>query len=319
MTAHVLDKHAEADAPQPVSRSRAPRRRNRMARVDSFYGYAFVAPVVVGFAVFVLVPVIGVVAFSVQDYNSFSGRSIFVGVENYTQLANDGVFARVLQNTAVFSLATIPAVLLLGLGLAVAVNSRIPGIAIFRTAYFVPVVVSMVAWSLVWNVLLQDSGGINGWLAMVGIDGPNWLADEAWAMPSLIALGVIKGVGVPMVLFLAALQNVPEELKEAARIDGATGWGVFRHVVLPLIAPTTIMVAILVTIGTLKAFAQIFVLTHGGPGISTAVLGFYIYQQAFEAFQVGYASAASIILLVLVLALTLLQWWTRKKWVFNES
>tara|TARA_Y100000817_G_scaffold310005_1_gene299974 strand:- start:334 stop:1299 length:966 start_codon:yes stop_codon:yes gene_type:complete len=296
-----------------------PVRRGRLERIDSLYGYAFIAPAVLGFIVFVAVPIVGVFAFSFQDYNSLSGRTSFAGFDNYAELVASGTFARVLQNTALFSAFVIPANILIGLALAVLVNQRIPGIAIFRTAYFVPVVVSLVAWSLVWEVLLQDSGGLNGWLAMVGIDGPNWLASTEWAMTTIIGVQVLKSVGVSMILFLAALQDVPVELIEASRIDGARRWQSFRHVTAPLIAPTTVMVGILATIGSLKAFAQVYLLTEGGPQLSTSILGYYIYEQAFRAFQVGYASTAAVFLFAIVLALTLLQWWTRKRWVFNES
>lgn len=313
-TAAAVRVLAESRPPKP----RAPRR-GRLERIDSLYGYAFIAPAIIGFIVFVGIPVFGVFAFSFQDYNSLSGRSSFAGFDNYVDLATNGTFARVLGNTAVFSAFVIPANIVLGLVLALLVNQRIPGIAIFRTAYFVPVVVSLVAWSLVWEVLLQDQGGINGWLALIGIDGPNWLADKDVALGTIIGVQVLKGVGVSMILFLAALQEVPQELVEASKIDGASRWQTFRHVVAPLITPTTMMVAILATINSLKAFAQVFLLTEGGPELSTAILGYYIYEQAFKAFQVGYASTAAVFLFAIVLILTLAQWWSRKRWVFNES
>ena len=313
----TIERTARGTSSPPAVRRRP--KRSKLERIDSLYGYLFVAPVVLGFLVFVALPILGVFAFSLQDYNTLSRRSSFVGMENYVDLATNGVFARVLGNTAIFSAFVIPASILLGLALAVMVNQRIRAISIFRTAYFVPVVISLVAWSLVWDVLLQDQGGINGWLAMIGIDGPNWLADKNVAMTTIIIVQVLKGVGVSMILFLAALQDVPAELVEAARIDGAGRWQTFRRVVAPLITPTTFMVAILATINSLKAFAQVYLLTEGGPELSTAILGYYIYEQAFKAFQVGYASTAAVVLFAIVLALTLLQWWSRRRWVFNES
>ncbi|WP_157428086.1 carbohydrate ABC transporter permease [Agromyces salentinus] len=321
-----MDSTVDPAAPDPRSgpseqkTGREPgRRRGHLARVDAAYGYAFIAPAVIGFVVFVALPIAGVFVFSVQDYNSLSGRSDFVGMENYERLLASDVFGTVLRNTAVFSAFVIPANLVIGLVLAVLVNQRIRAIAIFRAAFFVPVVISLVAWSLVWEVMLQDSGGLNGWLAMIGIDGPNWLADPEWAMTSIIFVQVLKGVGVSMILFLAALQEVPVELIEAARIDGAKPRQVFRSVILPLITPTVMMVAILATINSLKAFAQVFLLTEGGPGLSTSILGYFIYEQAFKAFQVGFASTAAVFLFLIVLLLTLLQWWSRRRWVFNES
>ncbi|MFK4836061.1 carbohydrate ABC transporter permease [Microbacterium sp. ZW T2_14] len=314
----TIERTERGTSSPPAAVRRRPKR-SKLERIDSLYGYAFVAPVVLGFLVFVALPILGVFAFSLQDYNTLSGRSSFVGVDNYVDLATNGVFARVLGNTAIFSAFVIPASILLGLALAVMVNQRMRAISIFRTAYFVPVVISLVAWSLVWDVLLQDQGGINGWLAMIGIEGPNWLADKNVAMTTIIIVQVLKGVGVSMILFLAALQDVPAELVEASRIDGAGRWQTFRHVVAPLITPTTFMVAILATINSLKAFAQVYLLTEGGPELSTAILGYYIYEQAFKAFQVGYASTAAVVLFAIVLALTLLQWWSRRRWVFNES
>lgn len=305
--------------PPPTELARQARRPGRLERRDAWWGYAFIAPVVIGFAVFVAGPLIGVFYYSFQDFNALSGKSEFVGFDNYTSLLTNEVFLTVLGNTAVFSLAVIPGYVLLGLALAVLINQRIPAIAIFRTAYFVPVVISLVAWSLVWDYLMQAEGGLNAWLAMVGIQGPNWLADPDWAMTSVIVVQILKGVGVSMILFLAALQDVPEELQEAAQVDGANRFQIFTRVVLPLISPTLILVSILATINSLKAFAQIYLLTQGGPGYSTSVLGFFIYDQAFKAFQIGYASTAAVFLFVIVLGLTLIQWWSRKRWVFNEN
>lgn len=300
--------------PPPASPRRYP-----LARRDAVYGYLFVAPQVIGFAVFVAVPLVSVFWFSLQDYNTFTGEQTFTGTANYERLVTDGTFATVLRNTAVFSLGVIPANVVLGMGLALLVNQQIPGIAIFRTAFFVPVVISLVAWSLVWDFLLQANGGVNAALAQVGIQGPNWLQDPFWAMASVTFVQVLKVVGISMVLFLAALQEVPKETVEAAQVDGASRVTIFARITLPLISPTVLLVAILATINSLKAFAQVFLLTEGGPGLSTAILGYYIYDQAFQAFQVGYASTLAVVMFVIVLALTLLQWLTRSRWVVDES
>lgn len=306
-------------SPHESAALRGPRARLSRRTVDSLYGYAFIAPALIGFVVFVLGPLVGAAYYSALDYNNLSGRSSFVGVDNYIELATGGVFATVLRNTAVFSLAVIPGNVVGGLLLAVLVNRQIPFIGIFRTAFFLPAVISLVAWSLVWEYMLQSNGGVNAWLAQVGITGPNWLADPTWAMATLVFVQLLKGVGISMVLFLAALQEVPEEILEAARVDGANRAQVFCRMTLPLISPAVLLVSILATINALKAFAQIFLLTEGGPGISTSVLGYYIYDQAFNAFQLGRASAAAVVLFGLVLVLTLVQWWSRKRWVFNES
>lgn len=305
---------------QARSPSRPPTRRPHLSRraAEAITGYAFVAPAVLGFAVFVVGPLAGAMYFSTLEYNTLSGQTSFAGLDNYRELATSGAFATVLRNTAVFSLAVIPGNLILGLLLAVLLNQRLPGIGFFRTIYFLPAVMSLVAWSLVWEYMLQANGGVNAWLSQIGISGPNWLADPAWAMASLIVVQVVKGVGISMILFLAALQDLPEEILEAGRLDGASRLVIFTRLSLPLISPTLLLVSILATINALKAFAQVFLLTEGGPGISTSVLGYYIYDQAFNAFQLGRASSAAMVLFVIVLAVTLLQWWSRKKWVFNE-
>jgi multiple sugar transport system permease protein len=294
-------------------------RSSSLARRDSAFGYLFTAPVLIGFAVFVLGPLISAFVFSFQEYNTFSGQSTFVGTANYEQLASDGTLALVLRNTGVFALGVIPANIVLGIVLAVLMNQKLRGISIFRAAFFVPVVISLVAWSLVWDYLLQNNGGVNAILQMVGIQGPNWLADPAWAMTSIVLIQILKGAGVSMILFLAALQEVPVEITEAASVDGASKARVFFSITLPLISPTILLVSILATINALKAFAQVFLLTNGGPENATSILGLYIYQQAFQAFNVGYASTLAMVLFLVVLILTLLQWWSRKRWIHNES
>lgn len=304
----------------PRKGSRNPRQgRTPLQRKDAAFGYLFTAPIIIGFAVFVLGPLISAFVFSLQDYNTFTGESAFVGLENYAALASDDTLNTVLINTAVFGLGVIPVNVVLGIILALLMNQNLPGISVFRAAFFVPVVVSLVAWSLVWEFMLQNNGGLNAVLASVGIDGPNWLGDPEWSMTSLIIVQIVKGVGVSMILFLAALQDVPTEISEAASVDGASKTRTFFSITLPLISPAILLVSILATINALKAFAQVFLLTGGGPQNSTNVLGLYVYQQAFQAFNVGYASTLAMVLFVIVLGLTLIQWWSRKRWVHSES
>ena len=170
-----------------------------------------------------------------------------------------------------------------------------------------------------WSFLLQADGGLNGFLSLLGIQGPNWLRGEFTAMVAVIIVQVFKNVGLNMILFLAALQGVPEEIGEAARIDGASAWRRFRSITLPMISPTVLLVMILTIVGSLEVFAQIAVLTGGGPGNSTTVLVYYLYQQAFRFNDFGYASAIAVLLFLIVLVLTLVQWQTRKRWVFHEN
>jgi len=234
-------------------------------------------------------------------------------------LLTDPQLPSVLLATVVFSGGIVVLNIALGLGLAVMLNRRFRGVTFFRTLFFSPVVVSVVAWTLVWGFLLQDNGGINGALSVIGIDGPNWLQSGDTAMIAVIVSQVVRSVGINMVLFLSALQGVPSELHEAARIDGAGSATIFFRITLPLISPTVLLTAIITIVGALQAFAQIAVLTGGGPGLSTTVLVYYVFQQAFEFNNIGYGSTLALMLLTFVMLLTLLQWQLRKKWVFYED
>jgi multiple sugar transport system permease protein len=287
-------------------------------RRDWLVGYAFVAPTVLGSVVLVLVPLGAVVWFSLNDWNVLASTFTFVGLDNYTTLFADPLFLDSLKASGLFSAGLVALNVSLALTLAVLLNQRLPGTTAFRTFFFSPVVVSLVAWSVVWGFMLQLDGGVNGFLSLIGIDGPNWLRRGPTALLSVIVVQVFKNVGLNMILFLAALQGVPQELVEAARIDRAGPWRIFRAVTLPLISPTLLLVTIITVIGSLEVFAQIAVLTGGGPGTSTTVLVYFLYQQGFQYHKFGYASAVGVVLFVIVLILTLLQWQSRKKWVHDE-
>ena len=282
-------------------------------------GYLFIAPQVLGFAAMLGVPVLMVFWYSLFDWHILRGTAPFVGLANYERMFTEPLFATVLQNTLTFTAGLVPLNLALALTLAVLLNQKLPGTTVFRTLFFAPVVVSLVAWAIVWQFLLQADGGINLALQSIGIDGPNWLRESRWAMPSVITVQLVKNVGLNMVLFLAALQSVPTDILEAARVDGAGPFKSFRRVTLPLIAPTVMLVSIITVIGSFQVFATITVLTAGGPGNATNVLVFYIYQQAFQRFTAGYAAAGAVILFGIVMLLTVIQWQLRKRWVFHEQ
>ena len=299
-----------------------PRRRRRglsFERRDALTGYLFIAPQLLGIVAFVLVPLGLIAYFSFHEWNVLAGTFTFVGVENYERLFNDERLAPVLQATAVFSAGLVVFNLSLALLLANLLNQRSRAMVVFRTIFFSPVVVSLVAWTIVWSFLLQDNGGINGLLELVGIDGPNWLREGPTAMLSVIVVQVFKNVGLNMILFLAALQGVPRELTEAARMDGANGPTLFGRITLPLISPTILLTFIITIVGSLQVFAQVAVLTQGGPGTSTTVLVYYLFQQAFLFGRFGYGSVLAIVLFAIVLVLTIVQWQLRKKWVFYEN
>lgn len=288
-------------------------------RRDQLAGLLFVAPQLIGITVFVALPLVLVFWYSLNEWNVLAGTFRFVGDDNYRQLLDDPTLPTALRNTAIFSVGLVALNLSLALLLAVLLNQKLRGMTVIRMLFFSPVVVSLVAWTLVWGFLLRSNGGINGMLNAVGIEGPNWLRTGSTAMGSVIVVQVLKNVGLNMVLFLAALQGVPADLYEAARLDGASRWRQFRSITLPLISPTILLTSMITVVGSLQVFAQIAVLTQGGPGNSTKVLVYYLYEQAFQFQHFGYGATLSALLFVIVLALTLVQWRLRRKWVFHEA
>ncbi len=288
-------------------------------RRDGLAGYLFIAPQLIGIVVFVLIPLGLVVYYSLHEWNVLAGTFRFVGDANYEKLINDPALPEVLRATAIFSAGLVVFNMSLALLLAVLVNQKLGGITVFRTIFFSPVVVSLIAWTIVWGFLLQNNGGINGILGVLGIEGPNWLRNPTTAMISVIVVQVFKNVGLNMVLFLAALQGVPRELYEAARVDGASRFKQFRRITIPLISPTILLTAIITIVGSLQVFAQIAVLTQGGPGMSTTVLVYYLYQQAFQFHRFGYGATMSMLLFLIVAVLTVAQWQMRRRLVFYEN
>ena len=290
-----------------------------MARRDAAVGYLVIAPQVLGIVVFVVIPLGLVFWYSLHEWNVLAGSFRFTGAANYEKLLTDPAMGEVMTVTAVFSAGLAALNMGLALGLALLLNQKLRFMVVFRTLFFSPVVVSLVAWTIVWSFLLQDNGGINGILQLFGIDGPNWLRHPTTAMISVIVVQALKNVGLNMILFLAALQGVPRELFEAARVDGVPRFKQFYRITLPLISPTILLASIVTIVGALQVFAQIMILTQGGPGFSTTVLVYYLYQQAFQFYFFGYGSTLSIVLLVIVGAITFIQWQLRRKFVFYEN
>lgn len=299
--------------PTPRKRLLTPRRR------EAITGYLFTLPQLLGFLAFVIGPMIAVVWFSMTDYQSLTGETVFVGLDNVRELANDPRLPEILRTTFIFVALFVPCGLLLGLLLAVLVNQDIPGIKWFRGIYFMPTLVSIAAWTIVWQFMLLPNGAINIFLRLFGIDGPVWLRESNLALVCVIVVQLLKGAGINMLIFLAALQGVPKDLVEAAKIDGASRWVIARKVTLPLISPEILMVAILMIIGAFKTFQLILLLTEGGPGYSTSVLAYYVYDRAFKANEFGYASALALLLFAILLLITAFTWQLRKRLVFHES
>lgn len=280
-----------------------------LRRREAMEAWLFLSPTIVGFAIFFLGPLIAVFGYSLTEWNLLTQRATWVGLENYADaLGQNPDFWPVLRNSLIFAVGLVPMNMALALCLALSLSRPAFGNVFFRVVFFAPVVTSAVAWAIVWKFLLQgEAGAVNQALAVIGIDGPNWLREPDWAMFAVIFTRVIKMVGLNMILYIAALQSVPRDYEAAAILEGASRWQIFRWIIWPLLAPTTLVIMVVTTIGSLKIFDHIFLMTRGGPENGTLVLAFYIYQQAFEFFNVGYAAALAVIMFVVILALTLLQ------------
>ena len=288
----------------------------RQRRLEALTGYAFVTPQLIGFILLVLIPLINVFIYSFHNKNMLYGTNLYVGLSNYEKFfTGDKLFWKTLGNTFRFSILLVPLNLVLSFLLALYLGERLFGSRYIRTVIFLPVVTSGVAWAIVWKYLLQSgtAGPINYFLSKVGITGPNWLTDKNWAMISVVINRVLKNLGANVLIFLGAVMNMPQDVIEAARLDGANEWAVIRRIKLPLLMPTVLMVTIVTMIGSMRVFDTIRLMTDGGPEGSTMVLVYYIYHQAFKMFNTGYASAIAVILFIIVLLLTILQWTLRKK------
>lgn len=287
---------------------------------DSLFGYLFIAPQTLGYLLIVLGPLIAVFIFSTQERNLLSGSVTNVGLDNFERmLQDDPVFETVLRNSLIFAAGLVPLNVTMALALAIMLTQKLRGVVFFRTLFFAPVVTSAVAWAVVWRFLLQENAGVNAVLQAFGIDGPNWLRDPDWAMFSVIVTRVLKGLGLNLIIFMAALQNIPQDYDDAAKVDGANLWQRVRHITVPLLSPTILLVVLLTIIGSLKAFDHILLMTRGGPGNATNVLVYYIYFQAFRVFQTGYASALAVVLFGMTLGFTIIQWAIRRRFVYNED
>ncbi|MEU4607310.1 sugar ABC transporter permease [Kribbella sp. NPDC023972] len=287
------------------SASKARRRRQGLV------AWLFALPFVLGFGIFMLLPIVSSFLMSFTDFTSSDVQTPlsvgFVGVNQYTDLLSNPQFLKSMSVTAYFVVVGIPLTMVVALALAVALNSGINRFrTVFRVGFYTPVVTSIVAVAVVWRFILQDNGLLNAMLGWVGIDGPNWLNSTTWSMPAMILVAVWRNMGTLMIIFLAGLQSIPEEVKEAALIDGANAWATFRRVTLPLLRPTLLLGAVLLSVGYLQFFEEPFVMTKGGPLDSTLSISYFTYNQ-FGFGKYGTASAASYILFVAIALLSLVQ------------
>lgn len=297
-----------------MDRSRA--KLTRVALAEERAAWLFLAPSLVLFAIFTAIPVISAFFISFTQWNLFN-EVTWVGLGNYLELAKDEIFAKVLGNTAYFVLASVPVQIVLALACALVLNRGIKGQTFFRVVYFLPVVTSTIAAALVWAWLFNSNFGlINAGLSLVGVtDLPKWMGSTRWAMPAIIIVSIWQNLGYAMVLFLAGLQNIGKDVHDAAALDGATGWDRFWHITLPLLSPTTFFVLVISIIGSFQVFELVLVMTKAGPANATNTLVYYIYQNGFQFYQMGYASAAAMVLFLIVLAFTLVQYKLQRRWV----
>jgi len=273
----------------------------------------FVAPALSLIFVFFAVPVAASLLLSFTDFDIYAIASLdnlrFVGLRNYERLLRDPLFWTALKNTLYFVLVGGPLSVGVSLAAAVVLDARAVRLkGVFRTALFLPVVTTLVAVAVVWRYLYHPRLGLlNECLAWMGLGTVDWLGDPRWAMPAIILMAVWKNFGFNMIIFVAGLQSIPERLYEAARLDGASGWQQFRHVTLPMLAPTFLFVAVITMVGYFQLFAEPYVMTQGGPANSTLSLVLLMYEQGFRWWNMGYAAALAFVLFAIILSATLVQ------------
>ena len=294
-------------------------RGNALRRRETLAAYGFLLPNLIGFLIFTLLPVVAALLISLTDWNLLQPPK-WVGLQNFATLAQDPLFRKVLGNTAIYVLGTVPVQMILALLVAMALNQRLPGTLFFRAAFFMPVVTSAVAIALVWRWIYNaDFGVLNSFLYMLGVsDPPNWLTSTRWALPSVMIMSVWQQIGFSMVLFLAGLQGVPEHLYEAARIDGAGPFQRFLFITVPMLTPTTFFVFVINIINSFQVFDQAFIMTGGGPANATNTIVYNIYQNAFQFFKMGYAAAMAWVLFAIIFIVTVVQFRLQSRWVHYE-
>jgi multiple sugar transport system permease protein len=286
---------------------------------DNLWALVFIGPQVIGLLVFSAIPLLSAFYLSLTNWDGF-GNQTFLGLDNFVEQFQSPDLHIALWNTLLYTLIAVPGGLILALLVAMGL-SNIPFKTVYRVLYFMPVVTSSVAVSVVWLYLLNNDFGIinTNVKAWTGIDLPNWLVDSHWVMPSIAVIGIWQGLGYSMVIFLAGLANIPVSVREAAMIDGANKFQVFRNVTLPLLSPTTFFLTITALIASFQVFDQAYVMTGGGPGKASYTMVFHVYKLAFQDFTFGKSAAAAMILFAIILGVTIFQLYAQKRWVHYED
>jgi len=288
-------------------------------RKEMLWSLLFVTPPVLGFLIFGLAPLISSLGLSFMSWDMMSPAK-FIGLDNFGKLAQDEKFYKSMYNTF-YLLLGIPLGMIAAMALALMMNRPLKGVSLFRTIYYIPVISPIIAVSLLWQWLLNyDYGIINEFIWKIfGVQGPNWLGDPNWVKPSFLLMGLWGGVGGTMVLYLAGLQGISSSYYEAAEVDGAKRWHQFRFITLPLLSPIHFFVVVMGVIGTFQSFSQMYILAaDGGPEYSGATIVYYIFQEAFKYFNMGFASSVAWVLGVIIFILTLIQFRFSKRWVYQD-
>lgn len=294
-----------------------------MARRRALWGLALVAPNVLGLFFFFGIPVLSTFVTSLSEWNLLRPAE-FIGLANFERMLGDARFWQAMGNSFKLLLMVVPTGIVLALGVALLLNEKLPGRAVLRTAYFMPVITSTVAASVVWTWIFQPRYGLLGnILEPFGLRDVNWLTRPDLVLIPIAVVTIWQRLGFDMVLFLSGLQTIPRILYEAALIDGANRWERFRYITLPMLSPTTFLVGVLSVINALQIFDQVYIMTartaRGGVNGSATTLAYYLYDSAFGRFQYGYGSAIALVLFLIILAITLVQLRLQRRWVYYES
>lgn len=285
-------------------------------KTDGIAAGVFLLPSLLVFGTFVFFPLVYTIWLSATDWNLISPDKNFLAFGNYLRLLGDPLFWKVLANTAIFSVSTVVLAVSLGLFIAVSINRKIAARTLYRTLVFLPYVTATSAMALVWLWIFDPQYGfLNMVLKAIGMRGPEWLGSTSWAMPAIVIMTVWRFTGYIMLLYLGGLQSINGELLEAASVEGAGRATIFWKITFPLLSPTTLFVVITTLITMLQNFETVYIMTQGGPVNSTNMMVLYIYQNAFQYFEAGYASAVSVLLFLMMIGLTVIQLRSSKKWV----
>lgn len=285
----------------PAPSGTAPAKESReLIRSQVRAGWILLSPALLHSAIFIVIPVLAVLVLSLTDY-SFGDSWSWVGFGNYADLFRDVDFQASLVNTVLYAVVVIPISMAIALAVAVGLNQKIKGLGFFRTAFYIPTVTATVAIATIWLWIYNPGSGLaNGFLSLFGFAPNRWLADPATALPSLIVVGIWQGLGTKIIIYLAALQGVSRDLLESADLDGASRWQKFVNVTLPALSPVQFFVLITSIVATFQVFDLVYVMTRGGPGTETRVLVLDIYQNAFQDLKLGYASAETVIMMIVI-------------------